>query len=285
MKKAFTFWSGSEFSLMNFISILSFARHHNDVEVVIYTLDEPLEISKKWLTPEHNLSIDSQLICDLNTLSIEKNIRIEPLSRKVARKISSTVQFSDYVRILKLYEHGGIWFDADILFRACLPDYFFNFSNQVLLTTYENTIPTGLLGACPKSELMYELLNLANKVIDSNIFADEYQSLGPDLWRDFFIEKTLFNSGYVKNFPSKLIYPYPWNGMDKFYYGKQYIDDEVCGVHWFNGAEISKRFINNHLGDMMFGRNFEITPIERILKELEGLIDIEGIIKAKFYTK
>lgn len=279
-KIAFTFWSGSEFSLLNLISLLSFSRLHPDFKLIIYTSDGDEELNVSWKTGEHNVSILNKY--SINLLEPEPNIEIIKLSKnhKFYSKLKSAVHMADFVRIEKLYEHGGIWIDSDILFQENLLESISAESLNFSLIAYHNTITTGFVSCDLGQPFVSSLYESSIEKIESKSFETEYQGLGPDLW-----SKTYINNRHQcadANFlPIVYFYPYKWFDLDNFYNNPapDFLGSSVIGVHWYNGNEKSKIFINNRL-EYVLNRsvNDQGTPISKIIWGLNQRINLKQFI-------
>jgi mannosyltransferase OCH1-like enzyme len=149
---------------------------------------------------------------------------------------------ADFTRIVKLYEHGGIWFDMDILFTKPLPEYLFTNNANMLLFRYGNVIPTGFIGGVPKSDMLTILYNHAKKITQSGQL-DNYQSIGPFLWETIY---RVSNKQGLVILPTEYIYPFIWNRIDALFNPTDIsvIPEVTFGIHWYNGGVSTKNFIN-----------------------------------------
>ena len=267
---AFTFWAGKEFSLLNLISLLTFAKKNPEVSLIVYTVDDSFVFEKStWETGEQELEITNKFtLFDLIKYSSGSNITITPLDSNMYKDFMTSVHLADFIRIEKLYEHGGIWIDSDILFLKQLPHFFFDESNQFNVTSYANTIPTGILGSQRGGMMiarLYELALTERKQLNAR---SPYQVLGPNLWAKLFSDNHLDMSG-INFFPPRLFYPYMWNEMHNFYDSSlgNRVGDDTYGIHWYNGNEASRRFINNDLVNAFQGIQ-KNSPVEKVLNAL-----------------
>jgi hypothetical protein len=80
--------------------------------------------------------------------------------------------------------------------------------------------------------------------------------IGPDLWRQTFLDMKLFNNRRLKRVSNQTVYPYDWLQITEFVTTNidRVSDDTFC-IHWFNG--------NNEI------------------RKVENEIDIENIDKTK----
>jgi hypothetical protein len=266
-KLAFTFWDGPQLSLLNILSLLSFARLNPDTVLTIYTLGGGLDINAGWKTGEHALAVDQ--FYALEDLACEPNIRIQKVDSVGLEKINSVVQVADYIRIKMLYEHGGIWIDTDVLFFKKLPDYLWEIvATDGFVISYENTITTGFMGFPRGSSIVHQALLRAQLRMRGNSFHANYQAFGPNLWEEIFLAHP-DEISRVQFLSDKLVYPILWKKLDQFFFQQ---DDsinfeETIGVHWYGGSKYARSFTNNNLAQSL-SQNPPLTNFQKIIHRL-----------------
>jgi len=246
-KILFTFWEGPQFSLLNILSLLSLARLNPEIKVIIYTLEGGLDINSGWKSGEHSLGIN--YFYRLQDLASEPNIVIQKVDPSGIQNIDSVVQVADYIRIQKLYEHGGIWVDTDVLFFKKIPVYLWDILlEDGFVISYHNTITTGFMGLPKNSSIAGLALIKANLKLKEIQYKKRYQAFGPDLWKEIFLEfpSNVSNTRFLSE---KLVYPILWDKLDQFFFREnEAINyDETIGVHWYGGNNYSRSFINCNL--------------------------------------
>ena len=156
-KIVFTYWEGDQLSELHYLTIYSLHKYNSELDIIIYTDENPTNILREWNTNQH--SIDIQKTIPLSKL-VEVNpnkIRLIPINFHNEYKFDNNISIvfkADFIRIAKLYEHGGIWFDMDILFVKPIPDFFFEEEVEAFIFIYSRTIPTGFLASIPKSKYL-----------------------------------------------------------------------------------------------------------------------------------
>ena len=96
---------------------------------------------------------------------------------KQAYEQRSWAHVSDYYRLKRLYEYGGIYMDTDIQVKKSFPDNFFE-ADLVLGYMYECAISTAVIMAAPKHPYikglldMYETMAFDRRIPNNSIFND-----------------------------------------------------------------------------------------------------------------
>jgi hypothetical protein len=263
--KIFTYWEGESLSYLHYLTILSLHKLNPDRKITIYTGFDG-NFGKTWISGEHKDIIEKKIPFG-DILNISPNVILETIDFEKEYNISNSISYvykADIARIVKLYEHGGLWFDFDILFVKKIPDDIFNNTADILYFSYENTIATGIIASSYKNSkiiFIYNVLLDCLKNLDNNVY---YQFLGPNLWKYCF-DQPLFNDGNMKYENTGDIYPYTWSIINLFFETNiDLVRDNTWGIHWYNGGESCKRFINNDnkLGD---------TTVEKYIKMIEDI--------------
>lgn len=272
-KLAFTFWDGPQLSLLNILSLLSFARLNPDTVLTIYTLGAGLDINAGWKTGEHALAVDQ--FYALEDLASEPNIRLQKVDSVGLEKINSVVQVADYIRIKMLHEHGGIWIDTDILFFKKLPNDLWGIVvTDGFVISYENTITTGFMGFPRSSSIVHQALLKAHLRMQGKSFHENYQAFGPDLWKQVFLAHP-DEVSQVRFLSERLVYPILWKQLDQFFFRQDdsINFDETIGVHWYGGSVYSRAFTNNNLVHSLV-QNPPLTNFQKIIYQLDREINL-----------
>jgi hypothetical protein len=246
-KKFFTYWEGDQLSILHYYTIYSLRKYNPDTQITIYTSKNTGSKLSQWNSREHSIKIQNKVTLD-SLINIDvSNISLTEIDFNKEYNVEndiSVVYKADFIRIAKLYEHGGMWFDMDILFIKPIPDHLFHTDTELYFYMYLETIPTGLLFSSPKNTFITQLYEKALNII-VNIKSNQthhYQVLGPNLWIKFLNE---FKCPCVLHCLIKSdVYPYDSSNIIGIYSNLNCIEPNTFGLHWYNGDSYTKHFIN-----------------------------------------
>ena len=249
-KLCFTFWEGPQFSKLHYMTILSLSKLNPGMDIIVYTSSGASDILKEWSTDEHSLRLTN--IVDMREVSkISDKITIKHvdfMEEYGIRNDMSPVYKADMIRICKLHEHGGLWFDFDILFIKPLPDYLFDSDIDMLYFAYDVpngfVITTGLIISMPNTEYLTGLKDRMLAVL-SDATNNGYQKIGPDLWTLHYNHCTSNGVQRVHRLSNTLAYPYDFTTIHQFVNSRidRVRSDTFC-MHWYNGNNAVRRVLN-----------------------------------------
>jgi len=294
-KIVFTYWEGDQLSELHYLTIYSLHKYNPDLDIIIYTDENPKNILKEWNTHEHSINIQKKI-------PLSKLIEVNP-NKIFLRTINFQKEYNfdnnisiifkaDFIRIAKLYEHGGIWFDMDILFIKPIPDFFFNTNINTFIFIYVEVIPTGFLATKPKSKYLEIIYNKSLEII-KNKKLDNYQKIGPIIWIEEYNKLNEKIKNEIKILGNDLVYPFLWNELDYLFKDKtKDLSNNTFGIHWYNGAPQTKNFINNFsLSTINSGRSLIEKLLSKIYNEIKEVkiefknADNLEIIQNEYYNK
>jgi hypothetical protein len=183
---------------------------------------------------------------------------------------------SDIFRYYILYKHGGVWSDFDVIWLKPLShinniQIVGNVPIQemgAMVTLFNTTTGHHNIGVLLSVENhpFYKTLIDKTVFIQNNMTGDDksfgHQEFGSEMWGNMYpdLESITNNFPDVVGFKYETFAPY-----SIFEIGKLYLETDlspiennnVIGVHWFNGHSLSKEYINQN----KFGDNSSMTKI------------------------
>jgi mannosyltransferase OCH1-like enzyme len=245
-KIVFTYWEGDQLSELHYLTIYSLHKYNPELDIIIYTDETPKNILREWNTQEHSIDIKKKIPLSKLVEVNPTKIRLIPINFQKEYDFDNNISIifkADFTRIAKLYEHGGIWFDMDILFVKPIPDFFFQEEVDSFIFIYKKVILTGFLASIPKSKYLENLYKRSFEII-KNKELTVYQKIGPVIWIEE--HKKLDENENIKILDNIFVYPFLCKKLD-YLFKKQniIIPENTFGIHWYNGAIQTKKFINN----------------------------------------
>jgi len=106
-KIVFTYWEGDQLSELHYLTIYSLHKYNPELDIIIYTDENPKNILREWNTNEHSINIKNKI--PLSTL-VEVNpnkIFLRPINFQKEYDFDNNISIifkADFTRIAKLYE-------------------------------------------------------------------------------------------------------------------------------------------------------------------------------------
>ena len=276
-KTCFMYWDGSPFSLLNYISVQSFRKFHPDWDIKMYM---PINRTKtlSWFTHEQKIAYNGPDYFDqlhkLDVIFISIDMNEIGFSNDASEVIKS-----DYLRYWLLYTYGGIWSDCDIIYIKPLSDVFTLPETRVIICCQQSGnivqgYPVGFLASEKNNPFFKTVLDGCARFYNPL----RYESLGSMLFVNLFPQPSMLIGNENKNniiIMDKWYYlPYDWNKLHLLYdissfnpsLSNSLIRPTTFGIHWFNGAQRTKEFLNNFIIDKIDKIDKNI-PIFKYLEE------------------
>lgn len=260
------YWDGSLFSYLNLLTVISFNNYHIGWKINIY---KPYKKNEKitWIGPEQKDKYNGKDYFDeLYKIDNVKIHIIDTNNLSFKYKDASEVIKSDFFRIYILNKYGGIWSDFDIIYTNNIEKYYdskINNEKQIILYRYKweeankNVYPVGLFISKKNNSIFKNILE------NIEIFYNEnyYQCLGTQMFENIFekykyndvLKKILFSMNLkelmIDN--SDCYLKIKWNELEILYNDENENiqnyenNNNIIGIHWFNGAKMSKDYCNN----------------------------------------
>jgi hypothetical protein len=267
---AFTFWEGKEFSYLHLLTVQSLAHYNPDLTIIIYSSEVETDIHSTWTTNEHGVSITNNL-SDISLLRTIKNVQFVKVNMDMyfpGLSNMSCIHKSDVLRIMKLKEHGGIWFDFDILFfRPITPSLLRLRRHDIGIFKYEEHIAIGFIFSHPNNPIFDYLIAAIAQLLGKNS-ASEYQSLGSRLW-DRLLTLPIIQS-HIQLLPNDICYSYTAIQVHSLYYSnKDITSQDTIGIHWYNGSIHSKNYINQaNFENLLLGRCVMDKYVHQVIRDM-----------------
>lgn len=245
------FWYG-KLTFLNYLSIISFHRHHPAWVINVYR-STSADSNHKWNTGEQkkfNRNIDDYFgalkhlsyvnIFDANRMAIELGIQNIYM-----------VHQSDIIRMHLLNKFGGMYSDFDIIYTENIEKYFTGKSKTIIFNrnaggTKTVYYPNALFLSKRDCEFCKFIVDRQLEETKNNKL-DGYSTVGPVM-----LGKIFKNPKYdsikqcIEIMDGKCYLPIEWNEVDKLY-DKPSFSTTVpyFGIHWFNGAARSREYIES----------------------------------------
>ncbi len=267
-KLLYLYWDGSNMSYLNYLTVVSFNQYHKHWKIIIYTPEKKCDIIR-WETNEQKTQYNEN--CYYKKLSEIENIQFKEICLDkigFSNEISEVIK-SDYFRYYILHEHGGLWSDFDIMYTACIEDKMNYEENCVIFrckdyidienkktSEYVNYYPVGLFLSKESSLFFKYLLENCEKYYSDK----DYQCIGARMIKKLFSDDDDIYKidNNIKICDEDYYLPWAWNEIDEFLIKKENkLPLNNVGIHWFNGADQSKKYAIN-LEKKMVSNNFEI---------------------------
>lgn len=257
-KNAFTYWAGP-MSKLHYLSIRSAVILNPDWEIILYQPKQEYIGKNTWETNEHSIKY-----CGKDYRKYLRNLNLKILDidfEKIGfRNDLPEVYKSNYITYYHLSNQGGVWFDADVLFIRPLNEL--NLSGKLIngdfdtievVISYEDDyhqpyFSTGILMSAPKNDFFSLILNTLKKKIDLKVYMSATNLIYPLLFKNIQGVKKVFPTLNYADLGMDIFYPLKWNEMDILFesnHGIERISNNVIGIHWFNGSDITEKFLNS----------------------------------------
>jgi hypothetical protein len=253
------YWGMNEkMSFLHYLTVKSFIDNNPCWVVNIYV---PTKICYKitWKTTHHKTKYNGKDFTeDVFNLNVNKKyIDFEEIG--FFNDVSEVFK-SDFFRYYILNKEGGVWADFDILFLKPLDDdtilsnsqtyYGCQDSINLVISYFNNYYSIGFIATTPNHPFCKTLLQNIKKHFNPN----EYQSIGNLLIKKIFKTPNLITKAFppvnILIIPEHYYLPYKYNEIEKIFNTSvlKNIKNDTIGIHWFNGSDITRKFIiqNNY---------------------------------------
>lgn len=266
------YWDGSKMSYYQYLTIVSFRKFNPDWKINIYEPTTKTEI-KSWNTPEQKISyVGEDYYPELKKLEYVNFIKFDFKTIGINENISEVFK-SDFLRWYLLETVGGGWSDMDILYIKPLDEL--KLDGTMITGDIESTDTAIVFDGFHHIIGFY--LTRPNTGFFKNVFEiskndlnpSEYQSIGSRLLMRLYPNMEILKNKHpnlnFSNLPMNFLYPYNDSKIDVLFNStdESLINEKTIGVHWYNGSNISKNYINNNKNIS----NMEENVISKLIKK------------------
>lgn len=180
----------------------------------------------------------------------ETNVDLDARFVKKAYKLKKWAFVSDYIRLQKIYEYGGVYLDVDMIVLKNLDPLL---QNSLFFGTENSSyINAAIIGSIPKHRFVAELLN-QYKYIKMNNYINLFDIAIPKILTKTFREYYLFNedfSGFleytdVKIYPTEYFYSFGSGNSNERHLYDKYTSDSSFTVHLWGESWIEPNEFEN----------------------------------------
>lgn len=259
------YWDGSPLSYLNYLTVVSF-NHYNPGWKIVVWVPTKRTATISWKGRENKLRYKGP--DHFHRLHGIPNVTVNKVSLDSIgfNNNHSEVIKSDYLRYYVLHKHGGLWSDFDILYTGSVEEKMSFAESTVIFKCPSRSVPRGpiesyyfpigFLMCMPNNVFFSRILEECHRFFDPK----KYQSIGANMWKELFLPPRAGNKfqagldrirSITKSIAvcSEAYYlPFAWNQLGGFLgrgterHGCNELPRENIGIHWFNGADRSKRY-------------------------------------------
>jgi hypothetical protein len=262
-KRIFFFWGNKTMSWLRYLTLRSFRELNPDWEMILYKTT-CIKKDKPWVEEVNQDFFEYRGIDYTNELD-KLRIQINEWSLPELPDIGAS-HLSNFLKWYKLYAHGGIYADMDILWVKPIDKLYeqmIDYDTAICVTKF---LSIGLLAAHTTNKMFKDLFDNALNTYDPK----HYQCVGVNsIYRLLYGDKIFKDSGEVNwnalalcdifndikamwpflkifNIPFKTVYPYGCTDMFKVFVENHPLPEETIGLHWYAGCPLAQRG-NNEL--------------------------------------
>lgn len=240
-KIAFTFWEGPQFTHLHAFTIISFQKYNPDFKIIIYTSTVDNSHLIKWNSGEHEKQYHN--LYDIQQLKNIPNVELIEVDVNNMTGYTgslSCVWKSDILRLFKLYEHGGVYIDFDMLFINKIPEHLFEI-DKLMVNTYCGVINNAIIISKKEHYILKHIIAIILENLRTNNISNEYMQFGPTLITRMIKGNVCENDVYY--IPNDMTCPYLFDEMNKLFFTNiDQTTERTFAIHWYNGDEDSRNY-------------------------------------------
>ena len=266
------YWEGKDFSYLHYLSIKSFVDLNPLWECIVHTNKEGVDsFNIPWNTGEQSKEYKGKnYFPKLKELAI--TVREFDFPSIGIHPSMHPVQKSDLLRWYLLSTEGGGWSDADIIYTKPLNVLENQMKSEmdccvcIADTPYRHHV-IGFYLASEGNKFFADILAKSY-----NPDAQDYQMFGNKILHKYYPSMEFIRESFpelvIENLSREVLYSYQWFETPLLFKGlsNKHKQDHIIGVHWYNGAEDARDFINNF--DENVGDNNPQTTIMKLVEDV-----------------
>lgn len=252
-KKCHLYWDGSPISWLQLKTIDSFHKYNPEWEIIIYMpLQDYRELGTNTFVPDYNGPDHFNELQNYNYIKIQY-INISDYGVPLS---AHSCQGSDNFRREILYRQGGVYSDFDVIWVRPI-DHIRKIQSlgngedfESIVSFYELTHGfhnVSNLISEPGSQFIKSLIDASLNLPDEYIRAN-HQALGSTLLNQLYPTWDSVRYLYPRMLaiPYETFYPYSTYHLENLFIDDDlsYITENTLCVHWFNGNQLAKDYIN-----------------------------------------
>lgn len=239
------YWDKGPMSRLQVFTVETFHKLNLDWEIIVY-LPKQVSTSTVKYIPDYT-GIDYYYI--LTSLPYLTFKEVDMSEYGIDTGLHN-ILMSDILRYHLLYTHGGVWSDFDVIWLKPM-----NITNTTvcMLNTTTGHHNISVLIAEPKHEFYRDMIQICNTILSKKsnaIDMMDHQEFGTRLLNELYptLKDVLNKYPDIVGLPYETFFPYSIFNMEKLYKEENlsFINDNVYGIHWFNGHPLSKEYVNNN---------------------------------------
>lgn len=264
-KIAHFIWTNkASMSLLQTFSILSFHEQNPDWRIILHLIKQTTaELGENIYVAEYGQEDHFHTLLDLPYLEIEE----VDLEKEGIAKDKCGILVSDILRLLYLYKVGGVYSDMDMLWLQPMTNWSYidcignpdDFETTLCYFNYtKGHHNNSNIVSEPGGTYLRFLLNEQKKLVPPYT----HQAFNTDMLNRLFptYRKAISQYPRLLNINYSTFYPYSILNLEQLYYEMDLsvLTEQVMGVHWFNGHELSREYVDTN---KMFERRCSMSLI------------------------
>lgn len=267
------FWSGNNLSWLRYLTLYSFRKLNPDWEIILYLYpntysdNTPSKKSQDFVQYTGKNYLPDVSMLDINVITINLCHSFQNLEPAFK---------CDIIEWKTLYRYGGYFSDMDILFIKPLNNLYNKLQDYDVILSYRKYFSIGFMGGISNCKFYRDLFNQCSL---TNVDKKNYQIFGVCLFYKYLREYLdnikepnwlqAIHSKYpelnIHNLRWDIFYYFSYREIERLFNKICGIPENVLGIHWFGGAELSQVYNN-----LLTPENYKSYP-STMIKHIEEI--------------